>query len=281
MLFEDSFRAMDTQVDILVVAEEPPLDGFLAVRQLFADEEARFSRFDTATPLSQLNRGETVVDPEFAQVCRLALDAFRFTTGHFNPMILPALVDAGYNRSFGDGLAGTPRRQEVPSPVHCLRVDGDRVCLRSGQLDLGGIVKGWTVDRAIEILSCRYPDVCINAGGDVRAEGSEPGHNGWWMTIDGLTPTRSAWEGDLRGALATSSTRNRRWQGAAGTEVHHLIDPRTGVPAVSTFAQVSVWADCTWRAEVWAKAVLIGGSETADDCKALGFRVLALPAGGP
>lgn len=277
MLFEDSFRAMDTQVDILVVAEEPPLDGFLAVRQLFADEEARFSRFDAATPLSKLNRGEVVVDRKFAQVCRRALDAYWFTAGHFNPMILPALADAGYDRSFRDGLVGAPRPQHVPSPAHCLRVDGDRVRLLSGQLDLGGIVKGWTVDRAIESLSARCPNACINAGGDVRAEGSEPGRTGWWMTIDGLTPPRSAWEGDLRGALATSSTRNRRWLGADGTEAHHLIDPRTGVPAVSPFAQVSVWADCTWRAEVWAKAVLIGGHATAERCAAVGFRVLALP----
>jgi thiamine biosynthesis lipoprotein len=61
---------------------------------------------------------------------------------------------------------------------------------------------------------------------------------------------------------------------------HHLIDPRTGMPAETSFVQVTVRADsCTW-AEVWAKAVLIGGREALALAEAYGLAVLALgPAG--
>ena len=57
--------------------------------------------------------------------------------------------------------------------------------LTEGALDLGGIIKGWTVDLGIAALRERYPNICINAGGDLRCEGSEEGVDGWQMAIEG------------------------------------------------------------------------------------------------
>lgn len=277
----DSFRAMDTGIDVLVEAESRPLGAFLSLRVLFEQQEERFSRFRPGSLLSRLNGGEVVEDGMFAAACRLALEGHAFTAGLYNPMVLKALVEAGYGTTFAEVTGGAPVRQVIPDPRECLLVQGDRVRLRSGGLDLGGIVKGWTVDLGVELLEREYPDVFINAGGDLRCAGSEPGVDGWLVAIDSPIEGRpDPWEGPVRGAVATSTTAKRRWRTGAGGLAHHLIDPRTGLPAESAFVQVTAWAPEAWRAEVWAKAVLIGGEAAADVARAEGRRVVAMVADG-
>lgn len=278
MLFDDSFTAMGTRVDVLVDAHEPPIAAFLSVRLLFADQEARFSRFRGDSLLARLNSGEAVSDPQFVEVCRLAVEAHEFTGGLFNPFILQALCDAGYDRSFGPGLTGAARRQRVPAPGECLDFGAHGVRLRSAKarLDLGGIVKGWTADQAVSLLAASHANAYVNAGGDVRAAGHEPGRSGWLTVVDSGEPGQPLWEGDIQGALATSSTARRQWTGADGRLAHHVIDPRTGLPSDSGFRQVSVWGESAWRAECWAKAILVGGEQTAERCRAAGNTVLAV-----
>jgi thiamine biosynthesis lipoprotein len=64
------------------------------------------------------------------------------------------------------------------------------------------------------------------------------------------------------GAVATSSTAKRRWQ-KNGHAQHHLIDPRSGLPAETDWVSVTVWAEEAAEAEVYAKALLIAGSAGA------------------
>jgi thiamine biosynthesis lipoprotein len=279
MLFNDHFRAMGTDVEVLIDASAPPFAGFLSIRLLFESQEALFSRFQPASLLSRLNSGETVEHPSFAAACRLAREAHEFTGGIFNPMVLPALVEAGYDRSFEAVTGGRLRRHGVPDPRECILIDGDTVRLRQGALDLGGIVKGWTVDLAVELVGDWVDGVLVNAGGDLRTTGSEPGTRGWQVEVD-APGGGIAWEGVLDGALATSTTLKRRWRTVDGDMAHHLIDPRTGLPANGPAAQVSAWGAEAWRAECWAKAVLIGGDDVASRARAAGLDVLALGQDG-
>lgn len=280
-LFEhrDHFRAMDTDVDVSIYAAERPFAGFASVRLLFEREEARFSRFRPQSLLRRLNGGETVHDATFAGVCRLAREAFAFTGGLFNPMILQALQAAGYDRTFADVHGGHPRHAVVPNPLSAVVIDGDAVRLAGGQLDLGGIVKGWTVDRAVELLQDDFPAVLVNAGGDMRTAGSEPGSRGWEAAVS-LPDGATGWHGALNGALATSTVLRRRWSTESGATAHHLIDPRTALPAESPFVQVSAWVPETWRAECWAKAILIGGHPAFELARSQPIAILAVEGDG-
>jgi thiamine biosynthesis lipoprotein len=65
------------------------------------------------------------------------------------------------------------------------------------------------------------------------------------------------------GAVATSSITRRIWN-QAGKKRHHLIDPRTGEPAVTDWLSVTVLAPHADMAEVFAKALLIAGSQVAE-----------------
>jgi thiamine biosynthesis lipoprotein len=275
MLHDDSVRAMNTDVDIQLAADGRPLDAFVGVRLLFEQQEARFSRFRPNSLLCRLNAGAAIEDATFAAACRRAIAACEFTDGLFNPMVLPALCDAGYAGSFETVAGGSPRAQPVPDPAHALALDGDRVQLRTGALDLGGLVKGWTVDLALGQLAERYPDALVNAGGDLRCAGAEPGEDGWRIAVAAPDGTLPAWQGAMRGALATSTTARRRWRTTDGGEAHHLIDPRTGLPSISPYSQVSAWAEETWVAECWAKAVLIAGPALLAKAESAVTRILA------
>jgi thiamine biosynthesis lipoprotein len=280
MQFFDSFRAMNTDVDVIVEATWPPSDAFVNARLLFERQEERFSRFRTSSLLSRLNAGEAIDDELFARACRMALDAHEFTGGLFNPMVLAALAQAGYSTTFDQVSGGDPVAQRVPNPREALTLAGNVVRLREGALDLGGIVKGWTVDIGLEALSERHPNLFLNAGGDLRCTGAEEGIDGWLVSVAGRDNEEAPWEGPMRGALATSTTRKRRWTTASGGKAHHLIDPRTGLPAESPFEQVSVWHAETWVAECWAKAVLIGGEAAAEAAAGKVEQVLTIDAAG-
>ncbi len=282
-LHSTNFRAMDTEIDVLIEveieaeieAEAPPMPAFMSARVLFASYERIFSRFLPDSLLSQLNRGETVTDATFAAACRIALHAWEFTGGLFNPMVLESLERAGYAKTFASTAGGELAGRVVPNPALSLKFEGEAVRLLGGRLDLGGIVKGWTVDAAVGQLVRDHPNVLVNAGGDVHCAGAEAGLPGWEMAVDD-GGGKACWEGRLKAAMATSSSRKRSWRTDAGARAHHLIDPRTGLPSTSPYTQATVWAEQTWIAECWAKAVVIGGEAAAAAVRAAGFEVLAI-----
>jgi thiamine biosynthesis lipoprotein len=121
--------------------------------------------------------------------------------------------------------------------------------------------KGWTVDRAADRLQGLGPFL-VNAGGDIFAYHSPPNQKGW--EIDLVHPLKpEAYMARLylhHRALATSTLAKRRWQ-YQGQLMHHLIDPRTGQPAQTDALSVSVVAERTVLAEIYAKVALILGTE--------------------
>jgi thiamine biosynthesis lipoprotein len=126
------------------------------------------------------------------------------------------------------------------------------------RLDLGGIGKGWAVDRAAQTLA-PVGDALINAGGDIYAMGSDGHHEGWTTGVEHPFGSELISTVELRGrALATSTTALRRWT-RNGESRHHLIDSGSGRCARSGVASVSVIAATTVEADVYAKSALIMG----------------------
>lgn len=280
-LWQDAFAAMGTTVDVVVRANERPLAAFASVRAWFLAVESRLSRFRPESAVSRLNRGEEVEDWLLAEMARLAVAAWEATDGLVNPLVGAALETVGYDRAFEPGEErGWLRSSPVPSPRDAIVVEGTRVRLRDGRLDLGGLAKGWAVDRAVQLLAQQYPDSLVNAGGDVCAVGGErPGEAGWTLAVEGPNGAL-LWQGVWEGAIATSSVARRRWRTRDGGMAHHLIDPRIGLPAHSPYLQVSVAASECLTAEIWSKAILIGGPETYERARESRLGVLALRTDG-
>lgn len=252
-----SFRAMSTDVEV-VGAPQDPAPWFERLERLW-------SRFDAASALSQLNRWAgrwMAVPPLLHLAIRRALAAARLTGGAFDPTVLPALLAAGYGRSFELG----PTEPGPAVPAGRWR----EVCLGPGAvflpegvaLDLGGIGKGLAVDLVLRRLrrGRTAASLLVNAGGDLALwarEGDPP----WLVEVaDPFAPEQVLAAASLRrGAVATSSTLGRRW----GADRHHIIDPATGRPVNSDLVAATVFAPTAARAEVLAKACLVLGAERA------------------
>jgi thiamine biosynthesis lipoprotein len=124
---------------------------------------------------------------------------------------------------------------------------------------LGGMAKGWAVERAARWLA-RVGPALVDAGGDIAVSGPRVAGEGWAIAVaDPFAPEcELALLTLLSGVIATSGRDYRRWQ-QAGTWHHHIVDPRTGRPARTDVVTATVVAPTAWQAEAAAKAALILG----------------------
>lgn len=258
-----TFRAMGTTVSVLGPVPDARFPKAVrSIERRFEREEARFSRFRSDSELASVNGrsgAPTRVSTAFASVVGLALSAARATDGRFDPTVHDALVAAGYDRDFDDLLAGARGALHPATPCGRwaeVEVDDRTMTLPAGvHLDLGGIAKGWTADRAADdALATGIAWVVVNAGGDLRVAGTAP-------MLEVAVEDPADPEGEVArvrlaaGGLATSSIAKRTW--APG--LHHVIDPRTGRPAATTLTQATVWAEDAATAEVRATDALLLG----------------------
>jgi FAD:protein FMN transferase len=235
------FRSMGC--DVVVSGESD------AVRALFDARDRRFSRFIASSELNHVNASPArvrVVSEEFASMLSLAIGAARATGGLVTPAVGAALLAAGYDRDFAElppcgEAAVAPVR--VPH-ISTVELTGRLLSLTAPvTLDLNGVVKGKTVDDALELLGHGY----VAAGGDVATN---------VPVVVGLPGGESIRLYD--GGLATSSISKRSWL-MAGERQHHLIDPATGLPARTPWRDVTVAATSCVQADVAAKAALLLG----------------------
>jgi thiamine biosynthesis lipoprotein len=264
-----AFGAMNTVVRVIARGGDVRA-AFDDAEREFTAFEARFSRFRDDSESSRLNRSgghPFAASGEMIALLELAAAMRARTGGVFDPCVLPALEAAGYDRSFeqvardgGDDAAGSG----VLAPCgDGYAIDGVRATVRlspGARVDLGGIGKGYCIDRVMGVIA-PLRDFVVDAGGDVAARGDGPDGRGWVVSVaDPFDETRDI--GVVRlydEAIATSTTMRRRWR--RGGEVrHHIIDPQTGRSAVSDLVQVSVVARSAAAADVYAKCALILGS---------------------
>lgn len=242
-----------------------------AVPSWFEEWEQTLSRFLPRSELSRLNQSsgkEMIVSPTLWEVYRAALEAERLTGGLVTPVILDALVDAGYEQSFEhlqfDAPYFPPLTPEPPS-VRLSDIPADdsvrSLALPRGmRLDFGGIAKGWAAQRTVERLKMRGPAL-LDAGGDIAVSGPRSDGTPWPIGVaDPFRPEQNLAIVYLEaGGVATSGRDYRRWV-RGGIPQHHIIDPRSGLPAETDVLTATVIAPTVLEAEAAAKAALILGS---------------------
>jgi thiamine biosynthesis lipoprotein len=201
-------------------------------------------------------------------VLQLSLEMDEYSHGLVTPVVLDALEAAGYEVSFNPGQVFlnslTPPRHIPTFELSDIefRVSSREVKMPTGmRLDFGGVAKGWAAHQAMQRLST-YGPVLVNAGGDISI--SSPRQNGvpWKVgIIDPLQPEVDIVHLSITaGGLATSGKDYRTWR-QDGVLRHHIIDPRTGEPAVTDILTSSVYAATIMEAEAAAKILFISGSE--------------------
>jgi thiamine biosynthesis lipoprotein len=263
-----TFRAMNTEIAVAAPALAPTAQEALArdIATTFDDAEQRFSRFRPDSELSRLNRdrGPTVVSQAMLDALIAARRHEIATGGLFDPAVGGALASAGYDRSFAPGRLDLDHDLSAPAPARFRDVvigAATRIVHRPPHLriDLGGIVKGRTIDLAARLL----PEVgVVDAGGDAVLRGDGPDGGGWRVDVEDPRDARRVLITLLIAdrAVATSAPNRRRWRAGAAW-AHHLIDPRTSLPARSDLLQATAIAPTSEEADVLAKvAFLLGAS---------------------
>lgn len=277
------WSAMDCNMAVTLYGRSVrPADSlFAAVERETVRLEALFSDFAAGSALSAVQGavGDTVrIDPEMRLVLAQALAMGRESGGAFDITLhdLKALWGIGTGRTsrvpdaaeIDSAMAanpayGLPAGSPTPSqPLSLAGVDRAVILRDRTPLDLGGIAKGYVVDRLDALLdSLGSPVHLVQAGGEIRT-GGRKGGSPWLVgirhpriadSICGLLSSRAAL------AVSTSGDYERYFM-KDGIRYHHIFDPRTGRPARSACA-VTVVAESGLLSDALTKPLFILGPE--------------------
>jgi FAD:protein FMN transferase len=180
--------------------------------------DATFSTYKAESPISKLGMGTATLaemSQEILEVLALCEELHDDTGGAFDAMAVPA-------------------------------PNGSR-------LDPSGVVKGWSIERAADLLEAHGArNFCINAGGDIALRGEPRPGEPWRIGVrhpDDASKSAAVLHGAGRLAIATSATYER---GA------HIIDPSTGEPTADLASVTIVGPDLTY-ADAYATSVFVMG----------------------
>jgi thiamine biosynthesis lipoprotein len=259
---------MGTVVEIVAHGEDTERleDAVAAAFEEMARIEGLMTPHRPDSDVARLCRSEegAGVSAETAEVIALGLNIQAASGGAFDMTLgrLKALwgIESEQPR--------VPRAEEIRQALSgigpgALRLEGKTVVKGNPALavDLGGIAKGYAIDRAIAVLrDAGVASASVNAGGDIRLLGERPGRP-WRIGIqhprhpDGLLATLLLDEV----AVVTSGDYERFFE-EKGVRYHHLFDPRTGYPA-SLSRSATVVAENAALADALATAAFVLGPE--------------------
>jgi thiamine biosynthesis lipoprotein len=200
------------------------------------------SHYKAESPLSRLNReagyGPVQVDPELFDFIVESMRYNRDSEGAFDVTVGPLMKAWGFFRGEGH----VPQDEELEEARR--HVGGRHVILNAAdrtirfdhpgvELDLGGIAKGYAVDRVVRLLKDRgVRAALVSAGGSTTyGLGAPPGRAGWDVTIqDPANPQKVALTVRLKDrALSVSGSYGKSFE-SGGVRYSHIMDPRSGMP---------------------------------------------------
>ena len=273
MVHRLNFHAMGTEMLVCVDngSDQPPVE-LADVPTWFEEWEQILSRFRLNSELSRLNRAGNQpisVSETLWQVFQSALTAEKVTSGLVTPTVAKAVLGVGYDRDFklmvGQTLIPIMSEPAMVSPLELVTWDESTRCIylpEGVQLDFGGIAKGWAAGQVVQRLK-HAGSVLMNCGGDISMSGPLLDGSPWEIGVFKPFDRSSGYIGMMyfnQGCgVASSATDRRRWM-QGGRLRHHIIDPRSGLPAATDVISATVVAPTAVEAEAAAKSVLIRGS---------------------
>lgn len=271
MVAAAEFRALGTGVRVLATRPDGLAAARTAVERHLGAVDLACSRFRDDSELARLGRTggrATPVSPLLASVLAASLRVARATDGAVDPTVGGALRAIGYDRDFGLLLERGGPIPLVARPVpgwRRIELDVARGVVRVPdglELDLGSTAKACAADRcaaaAARAAGC---GVLVSLGGDLALAGEAP-EGGWTVLVTDDHAAGFDAPGQVisltTGGLATSSTTVRRWR-RGEVELHHIVDPATGLPAAPCWRTVSVGAATCVDANAAATASIVWG----------------------
>lgn len=261
---------MDTQVDVTYYHPSSQA-AQTDIAEMFAEMERLekiLSRHAADSDVQRINeaagREPVQVQPETLYVLRHALEFAELSDGAFDPTIAPLLEAWG----FGGDSPAVPTDHELIQArklvdFRLVEIDEEKesvfLTVKGMKLDLGGIAKGYIVDRGQEHIRKTAKASFINAGGDISISGRKPTDEDWRVGVQDPAYPESliAIINMEEGAVATSGDYQRYFE-EEGHRYHHIINPATGKPA-DELSSVTVVAGDAMTADALSTAVFVLG----------------------
>lgn len=254
-------------------SEEINLDLETCINQA-KDFESRFSRFIRANELENFNNSEGVfeVSQDLHSMLVQAKKFHDYTHGLFDISILPILQNEGYNVSKTLGFVGNNSNRKknntyINRPtMNKLTLAGESLKVTKPlelKIDLGGIGKGYLVEKLAKVLKLKYKDFCISAGGDMYIGGvdTNKGYNYWAIELENPKDSLKEPVATLlltNTGVATSGVNKRNWI-LDGQRKNHIINPKTLKSVENEVMTVTVVHESTSFCDIMAKSLLLMG----------------------
>ncbi|MTI95604.1 MAG: FAD:protein FMN transferase [Firmicutes bacterium] len=260
---------MDTLVDVRIVTtmESAEAESVLtAVKAEMQRLEAILSAHLPDSDVAKISASSepVSVSPHTLNVVNTALQYADLTNGTFDITLAPVLdlYDFGEKR-FPDEAQLADNLPLVDYTR--VEVDTDRQTIalpKSMRLDLGGIAKGYIVDRAVDFLLANGVEYAtVNAGGDIRVSGSKPDGTPWRIGIKNPNEIQHLFAViEVSDSAIVTSGDYERYFEQDGIRFHHIIDPATGLPG-NLCKSVTVVAPTAELADLLSTAIFVMGPE--------------------
>ncbi|MFQ3281111.1 FAD:protein FMN transferase [Reinekea sp.] len=230
--------------------------------------ETKYSRFDETSLLSQINQGKfnrQPLDEETTALLNYAQQCYELSDGLFD-------ITVGSFRSVWNfkinKLPSLEEIEEVRSRIGWPNIgwDGQTLeILNQAELDLGGMVKEFAVDRLVNILLEHQAIGLVNLAGDIGVTGLQVDGSPWHISVvhprveGGVIATV-----ELHGGAIACSGDYERFMIVDGCRYHHLINPKTGYPSLDSLASISVITqNCLMAGSISTIAMLKGAQAKA------------------
>lgn len=263
---EREIFAMDTLMTLRVWGGED--DASAAVSEINR-LDALLSVTNESSEVFALNLdGEAEFSMDTFDLLNKAIAVSRRTDGAFDPTVYPLVEAWGFTKD----EQRVPSRESLAAARSLVGYErlSDRLDVTyvsfDGKLDFSGIAKGYTAQKVVGLLKSRGVETAfLSLGGNVQTLGDKPDGEAWNVGIaDPENPSRAIaclrFHGSL--ALVTSGGYQRYFE-ENGVRYHHILDPRTGYPADSGLASVTVLAQDGTLADGLSTALFVMGMEKA------------------
>ena len=266
--------AMDTYMTITTYGTQCE-EALAAAKAEIERLDALLSVGNADSEISRINAsGSGTLSSDTQAMVAEALRIWQTTGGAFDITVYPIMQAWG----FTTGNYRVPDADELQALLQTagsdqLTLDGSTLTLGAGQgIDLGGIAKGYTSARLMEIFK-EYDLTAglVSLGGNVQCYGTKPDGTLWRCGIQdpGSPNDQSALLGILSvadKAVITSGAYERNFTDeATGQFYHHIIDPATGAPSQSGLTSVTVVSADGMLADGLSTACYVMGLEKSID----------------
>jgi thiamine biosynthesis lipoprotein len=259
--------SMNTVIQINISGKDKK-DATDAVTQEINFLNQKFDDFSPQSDVSKINdnagKNAVEVDNVTIEIISKALECYKETDGAFNISVAPLSKLWGFK---GNELR-VPLESEIKQTINLVNIndliiEGNKVMLRkTGEaIDLGGIAKGYTLDKIKEILpKYNLKSAIINMGGNILTYGISNKGN-WLIGIKNPREDGVVGKITIKGSKFISTSGDyEKYFIENGKRYCHIINPSTGLPS-DKIVSVTVVSDKGYLGDAFSTAFFVLGKE--------------------